>query len=353
MAQADPPSGSGGPIDVHIDLNGLANLIWQSFIDHIGDVGNAAWSGIKANLPDIATSIWTPLSTWLEAGLRSSAEATVNGVFGSVPLLLHQLPPALTTDLPAYRAIATDPLPLAVGGATLALVLLGLRTLLGAMVGRDHVITHITGRLIPAVFLTLAYPVLVVRGIGLLNAAAAMVGPQALAGLLAFSAPPNTSLVLPYAVLWLLLIYYAVRLLVRLAYSLFRFLVALVFGPVALMLWAIPQTEWVTSLWLRELVGWGTTPLLVVVAIAIAVPLAAGQSGFLDAVLFGIAGMMAAYDLVGLLGVTRGGGGLGLGSPFGYARMAASAATGGGAGVAAASVPAVRSQVLADTYGFN
>ena len=84
----------------------------------------------------------------------------------------HRHPAAaeLTYNLPGYRAIATDPVPLAVGGATLALVLLGLRTLLGSMIGRDHVITHISGRLIPAVFLTLAYPVLIVQGIGLLNA---------------------------------------------------------------------------------------------------------------------------------------------------------------------------------------
>jgi hypothetical protein len=61
--QADPPpSPAPGPVDAHIDLSGLANLIWQSFIEHIGDVGNAIWAGIKANLPDIAATIWTPLS---------------------------------------------------------------------------------------------------------------------------------------------------------------------------------------------------------------------------------------------------------------------------------------------------
>ena len=82
----------------------------------------------------------------------------------------------MTTNLPAYRAIAADPVPLAVGGATLALVLLGLRTLLGSMVGRDHVVTHVTGRLIPAVAMTLGYPVLVAQGFGLLNATAASLG---------------------------------------------------------------------------------------------------------------------------------------------------------------------------------
>jgi hypothetical protein len=356
--QADPsPSPAPGPIDVHLNLDALANLIWQAFIDHIGDVGAAAWSGIKGNLPDIGQAIWTPLSTWFTDGMRGSAEQTWRALFAtlSVPLLVFQLPPALTYNLDAYRAVATDPLVVATAGATLALVLLGLRTLFGSMIGRDHVITHVTGRIIPATALAMAYPVLVAQFVGLVNSAGASVGPQALAGLLAFPPAPNPQLILPYLVLWLLLIVYAVRLLIRLAYSLFRFLVALVFGPVAIVLWAIPQTEWVTTLWLRELVGWGTTPLLVVVALAIAVPLAMGQSGFLPALLFSLAGLKAASDLVGLLGTTRGGGGggFGFGSPIGYARMAAGAATGGPAGAAAATVPAMGAQQMADTYGFR
>jgi len=138
----------------------------------------------------------------------------------------------------------------------------------------------------------------------------------------------ESALLLPYALLWLLLIVYGVRLIVRVAYSLFRFLVALVFGPVAIILWAIPQTEWVTWFWLRELLAWATTPMLVTACLALAIPLANGRSGFLLAAAFGIAGMMAAYDLVGLLGMTQGGGRVP--SPFGLIRMAAGAASGGG-----------------------
>ena len=105
-----------------------------------------------------------------------------------------------------------------------------------------------------------------------------------------------------------------------------------------------------TWFWLRELVGWGTTPLLVTVALSIAVPLALGRSGGLAAAAFGIAGFQAAYDLVGVLGLSQGGKGA---SPLGYIRMAASAATGGGAGVAAASIPANRTTTLADMYGYQ
>lgn len=357
FAQEQPPSGPG-PVDIHIDLSGLANLIWQSFVDHIGDLGSAVWTSLLPNLPAIAGQILA----LVEDALRTAASAIWSAAWGSSANIVTQIPADLTYQSTWYRAIAADPLPLAVGGATLAIVLLGLRTIFGAMVGRDHVITHVSGRLIPAVALTVSYPILIARGAQLLNAAATGLGSSAISGgfasglgtLLTFQAPPQPSLLLPYALLWLVLIYYGVKLVIRLAYSVFRLLVALVFGPVALILWAIPQTEWVTSLWLRELLAWATTPLLVTASLAMAIPLASGRSGFLAAAVFGIAGLMAAYDLVGLLGLgNRGGGG---GSPLAYARMATArfggAAT-GGVGAAAASAPAIRPQMLADQYGFK
>jgi hypothetical protein len=246
--------------------------------------------------------------------------------------------------------VATDPVPVATGAVTLALVMLGLRTLFGSIVGRDHVITHITGRLIPAVFLTLAYPVLVARGVQLLNAAAGAIGTRAAMSTLiehpevvAVGADPVMM------ALWVVLVWHGLRLLLRLTYSLVRFVVALVFGPLALIMWAIPQTEWVTGFWLRELIGWGTTPLLVAVCLSIAIPMATGRSGFLAAAGFGLAGFMAAYDLVGLLALSHG---TARGPiPLGYLRIAATAARGGTPEVAQ-TTPAVRSSILADMYGY-
>jgi hypothetical protein len=337
MQEQPQPPPEPGPIDVHIDLSGLANLIWQSFVDHITDLGAA---------------IWTPLSHTLLDGLQRSAQAVWTGVWSSSANIVTQLPPDLTYNLPAYRAIATDPVPLAIGGATLALVLLGLRTMFGAMVGRDHVITHVSGRLIPAVFLTLAYPVLLVQAFGLLNSAATSLGLVPIGDVLVWP-NPQPGLEVPAALLFLLLIWYALRLVIRLAYSLFRLLVALVFGPVALILWAIPQTEWVTWFWLREVLGWATTPLLVTACLAMAIPFASGRSGFLAAIAFGIAGFQAAYDVAGLLSYARGGGG-GSGLMTHAARTAAASfLAGGGAGVAAASIPANRVTTLADQFGYQ
>ena len=219
QAGQQPPAQPAGPVDVHLDLSGLANLIWQQLLAHLGDIGAAIWQGLRDHLGEIGQALWTPLSAWLVDGLREAAQATWDGIFGAVPLLLSQLPAELTYNLPAYRAIATDPLPVAVGGATLALVLLGLRTGLGALVGRDHVLTHVTGRLIPATFLALAYPILVVRAIGVLNAAAAAVPSRTLTSLVTFPALSNPQLLLPYLLLWGLLIFFGVRLLVRTGYA--------------------------------------------------------------------------------------------------------------------------------------
>src|SRR2546427_475735 len=125
----------------------------------------------------------------------------------------------------------------AVAGPTLAFVLLGIRTLFGALVRQDSVIPHISGRLIPAVFAALAYPILIVRGVQLLNAAASALGSAAIGGgvvdglktalVLSFPTPIGPALLLPFLLLWLVLLYYGIRLVIRLAYSLYRFLVAL------------------------------------------------------------------------------------------------------------------------------
>ena len=329
---APPPPPPAPNIDIRLDLSALADLIWQAFVERIPDLGAAIWEPFANTLREAAWSVW-------------------NAAWGSSANLVTQLPLDLTLNFGPYRAVAGDPTALAIGGAMLAIVLLGLRTMVGALVGSDHVVTHVTGRLIPATAVTLAYPLVIGQGVGILNQAATGLGSVNLGQALMFSAAPSGPLGIAYALLWLLLIYYGVRLLIRLAYSLFRFLVALLFGPVALMRWAIPQTEWITELWLRELVGWGTTPLLVTACLVLGIPLAAGREEFLSAAVFGIASLQAAYDLAGLLAFGRAWGGNLM--PRFSVRQAAGAMAGGGAGAAAASTPAMRSQLLADQYGFR
>src|ERR1051326_8559605 len=126
FAQADPPPPSQPaptPVDFHVDLSGLASLIWSTFIDHVGDLGNAIWTNLLPKLPDIASQVLG----MLEDALRNAAQAIWDAAWGSSANIVTQIPPDLTYNAPWYRAIATDPVPVAIGGATLAVVLLGLR----------------------------------------------------------------------------------------------------------------------------------------------------------------------------------------------------------------------------------
>jgi hypothetical protein len=288
---------------------------------------NVTVQALVPHLPEIGTT----LVGALQDALRQAAQAVWDAAWASSANIVTQIPADLTINFGPYRTIA------------------------GAIVGRDHLATHVLGRLIPATFLTLAYPAILARGLRLLNDAATSLGLVAIGQVVIFPPVPAGVLVIPFAVLWGALIYYGLRLLLRLVYSLFRLLVALVFGPVALILWAIPQTEWVTWFWLRELLGWATTPLLVTACLALAILLASGRDGFLAAAVWGIAGFQAAYGLVGLLGLAHGR--MGRLLPTSLAQRAAYAAlagwAAGGAAGAAASVPAMRSQLLADQFGFD
>src|SRR5207245_6780790 len=142
FAQQQPPP------DFHIDLSGLADAIWQALMGHLPDLGGAIWTGIRDHLPDIGGA----LLVGLEDALRNAAQAIWDAAWGSSINIVTQLPADLTYNAPWYRAVAVAPLEVAVGGATLAIVLLGIRTMFGALVGQDSVIKHISGRLIPAGF---------------------------------------------------------------------------------------------------------------------------------------------------------------------------------------------------------
>lgn len=358
IAQADP---------IRIDLGGIGEALGQWLLAHLGDFGAAIWTGLQEHMGEIGAVVWAALTTWLITGIQASAEALWLNVWGSGANLITQLPAELTYNFPPYKALVdANPVVLITGGATLALVMLGLRVSLSATMGADHVVTHIATRLIPAVVLAGMYPVIIVRGTQLLNEAAtglgaAVIGGGVVAGLKTALLLPLTALtgiglvlVIPLLILWGFMLWYGVKLIVRLGYSLFRFLIALLFGPLAIVLWAIPQTEWITIFWLHELLGWGTAPLLVTACLAMVIPLATAQSGgFIAAFVFGIAGLQAAHDLIGVFSQSGGRGG---GGPFSVATVGGVARSGvaaAGTGGAAVAMSAAEVGELADKYGYN
>src|SRR5689334_8445232 len=106
--QADPPS-QPGPVNVSINLDGLAALIWQWLLEHISDVGNAVWTNLLPSLPSIGGQVLVLVND----ALHTTAAAVWTGVWGSSANIVTQLPADLTYESGWYRAIATDPVPLA------------------------------------------------------------------------------------------------------------------------------------------------------------------------------------------------------------------------------------------------
>src|SRR5690349_15146017 len=88
MAQSD----SQPPIEVHvsppsIDFSGLAAAIWQFFVDHISDLGNAIWSNLLPRLPDIAGQV----VGMLEDALQHAAEAIWDATWSSSANIVTQV----------------------------------------------------------------------------------------------------------------------------------------------------------------------------------------------------------------------------------------------------------------------
>src|ERR1051326_3451979 len=95
FAQADPPPPSQPaptPVDFHVDLSGLASLIWSTFIDHVGDLGTAIWTNLWPNLPDVAGQVLA----MIEDALRDAARAIGGAAWSSSGKIVTQIPPDLS-----------------------------------------------------------------------------------------------------------------------------------------------------------------------------------------------------------------------------------------------------------------
>ncbi len=130
----------------------------------------------------------------------------------------------------------------------------------------------------------------------------------------------------------MLMFVFGVRLWCKLASNVVHVCVAIIWSPVALVCGLIPESSWVAGVWVREFTGRLAGAVLATIATAVGLALALGHPGLL-ATAGGVAGFMAAHDLVDWLARTPGshmGGILGMGL-----RLAAVGSGGGAAGAAA------------------
>ena len=130
-----------------------------------------------------------------------------------------------------------------------ALVLLGLKSMLGGLVSRHHdVLGEFVDGVLMSVILVTAFPLVIPEVIGLTNMAASAVGKADLAKYVTPDIIPNPVL---QAVLFVILLFFAGRLLKKAIWRIGFLAVLLPVGLVACALYAIPQTRWLLTWWAR------------------------------------------------------------------------------------------------------
>lgn len=244
-----------------------------------------------------------------------------------------------------------------------ALILLGLRGMLSSIIPRqpDMLVEFING-ILGAVILVAAFPLIVPLIIDLTNQAASAVGE---ADLSRYVSTGGSNDVMVEGVLFIILLFFAVRLLMKAVWRIGFLAVMLPVGMLACALYAVPQTRWMLGWWARMWGGMLLAQIPSVMALSIGAQLFARGNG-MGAFVYSIAFLQLATDIYSVIPFGQAGvhsvppwGAIGwpgpamLGSFFrgggaiGAAAGAASAAVGGGAQASGAA------NAVAPTYGYQ
>lgn len=249
----------------------------------------------------------------------------------------------LTIDFPPASVLGHALGTLTYSITLLAVALLALRILWGNITGRGGMLQDAVNGVLFGVFLAGTSTLIVGQAFLLVGIASDAIGRLDYRP----SFEPHTLLSIgPDLVLGLftlaVMIVYGWRLMVRGAYRVVLLMFLAPFAPVAGALWAIPQVRWVSILYWVTLGGWLAGGFLAIGAVSLAVQLAVfgNAAGGLLTLVFGVALLQLAYDLMAIL-PKGAGGGIQVGSPFGaLLGMAGGFAMGAVAGGAAAGATA-------------
>ncbi len=346
-------AGDGGGPSITIDLSGLANSIWTALIDHLGELGSAIWTGLLPQLPTIGGAIWTDLGQWMYSLMRGLLLTVWNAT-------LLPIPHSTTDEFGPVQAMLPGTGAVAAAGITLALALLGLRTIINGSIRYNPMADHLLGRFMVWVAVLSMLPWIIGHSIDAEQQLARSIAIADIAGVLPEQVVPN-----PLAMF--LMIILGLRLWLKLASNVVHVAVAVVWSPVAAVCGLIPETSHIASLWAHEFFGRLAGAVLATVAtgvgLALALTNAGGHNG--DFAIFGAAGaFVAAHDLVDWLartpgtsmggvlgGMLRTGAALAAFTPIGWGGGAALAApAAAGASAAPSSYPALPAPSAMATY---
>jgi hypothetical protein len=304
-------------------------------------------------IPNLVALFFGAVGDWLNQTLKTAFSSAWNSganVLGHTPL-------DMTWNLGPISASINDIEGAARAVLVFALVLLGIRGMLGAVVpSQPDMLGEGVNGILGAVVLTAAFPVLIPQLIELVNQAASTIAQDNLAGYLT-TIGGGISDPLIQGVLFIVLLFFVLRLIVKAVWRIGYLAVMLPVGMAACLLWAVPQTRWILGWWSRSWGGMLVAQLPSTLALAIGVGLATTAGGGLGGFAYSIAFLQLAYDLYDIIptGLARS-----QSSPLGAALGAASLARlvgglggGGAVGAAAEAIPTNRLTTMADMYGYD
>lgn len=319
--------------------------------------------GISVSLP---TPDWTTLVPNLVGlffgaigdWLQKTEHSAFDGLWSGDHNVIAQTPLSMTWGFGAVQAQLADVQNAARAVLLFALILLGIKSMLGGLI-RSHsdVLGELVNGVIASVILVAAFPLLVPLCIGLVNnAASAVAGGAALSSYVAAGAGGLQD---PFfsGILFLILAFFAVRLLVKAVWRIGFLAVLLPVGLLACALYGIPQTRWLLSWWART---WGgmlaaQIPSVFALAVGLGLFLGGGGSG-LGPFVYSIAFLQLATDLYSLIPFGHVGSS---GAPWGALPMRFAPAFVGIGGAAAATKTAAAwpagatANHMAEMYGYQ
>ena len=234
-----------------------------------------------------------------------------------------------------------------------ALVLVGLKAMLGGIMPRhSDVISEVVNGVLTSVIMVATFPVLVPQLIDFTNQVATAVGTVDLSRYMSNGFGGQNPMV--EAVLFIVLVFFGLRLLFWATWRIMVLAVLLPIGMFAAAAYALPFMRWLFIWWARVWGGLLLAQIPSVLALTIGAQLFAHGSGVM-AFMFSIAAMQVAMDVYKILPSAVGSSGSPLGAfpwrlpMLGTGTTAAATAT----RVASGAPEGMRSQLLADQYGYR
>ena len=256
------------------------------------ELPNVDWSTL---VPQLVNYFFDAIGRVLTEALHS----TFDGVWGSSANVIGQTDLAMTWGFGPVGEQVQAVQSAARAILVFALIVMGLRGVLSSIMPRQpDMLSEFINGIVAATIMVAAFPLLVPQVIGFTNEAATAIGRVDLSRYLATGTGGNTLIQL---VLFVILLFFALRLLIKAVWRIGFLAVLLPVGMFACALFALPQTRWMFGWWLRLWGGMLLAQIPSVFALSMGVQLFAHGGGGLGPFVYSIAFLQLASDLYSVI----------------------------------------------------